>query len=62
MDRVGNQTPTVSVVLPYTETRGQEAVDLNDPSENTMMERQAALMYDIMAVDPEDLRDFRISS
>lgn len=55
MDRVGNQTPTVSVVLPYTETRGQEAVDLYNQSENTMMEWQVALMYDIMAVDSEGL-------
>ena len=28
MDRVGRQTPTVSVILPYTDTKGAEAVEL----------------------------------
>ena len=28
MDRVGRQSPTVSVILPYTDTKGQEAGDL----------------------------------
>lgn len=27
--RKGRQTPTKSVVLPYTETNGQEAIDLD---------------------------------
>lgn len=55
MDRVGRQSPTVSVILPYQDTRGQEAADLYNKSENTMMEWQVALMYDIMAVDSEGL-------
>ena len=33
--RLGRQTPTVSAVLPYTETKGQEAVDLYNKSGRT---------------------------
>ena len=55
MDRVGRQTPTVSVVLPYTETKGSEAVELYNASENTMLEWQVALTYDIMAVNDDGL-------
>lgn len=55
MDRVGRQSPTVSVVLPYKETKGQEAVELYNKSEHTMLEWQEALTYDIMAVDDEGL-------
>ena len=55
MDRVGRQSPTVSVVLPYKDTKGQEAVELYNKSEHTMLEWQEALTYDIMAVDDEEL-------
>lgn len=55
MDRVGRQSPTVSVVLPYKETKGQEAVELYNKSEHTMLEWQEALTYDIMAVDDDGL-------
>ena len=55
MDRVGRQEPTVSVILPYTNTRGQEAVELYNHSENNMLEWQAALTYDIMATNDEGL-------
>lgn len=55
MDRVGRQTPTVSVVLPYTSTRGPEAVELYNASENTALDWQVALTYDIMATDDEGL-------
>ena len=55
MDRVGRQSPTVSVVLPYKDTKGQEAVELYNKSEHTMLEWQEALTYDIMAVDDEGL-------
>ena len=37
MDRVGRQSPTVSVVLPYKDTKGQEAVELYNKSEHTML-------------------------
>lgn len=51
MDRVGRQSPTVSVILPYADTRGPEAIDLYNVSENSALDWQAALTYDIMAVD-----------
>ena len=55
MDRVGRQTPTVSVVLPYTDTKGLEAVELYNLSEKSMLEWQEALTCDIMAVNDEGL-------
>jgi hypothetical protein len=45
----------VSVILPYTASRAQEAIDLYNQSENSMLDWQAALTYDIMAVDDEGL-------
>ena len=53
--RTGNQSPTVSVVLPYTKTHGIEAVELYNTTERTAFPWQAALAYDVMAVDDEDL-------
>ena len=38
MDRVGRQSPTVSVILPYTSTKGAEAVELYNTSEKDMLE------------------------
>lgn len=53
--RIGRQFPTQSLVLPYTETRGGEAILLYDQSTRKTMEWQQALLYDIMAVDDEGL-------
>ena len=55
MDRVGRQSPTVSVILPYKATRGQEAIELYNTSNSNALEWQAALTYDIMAVNDEGL-------
>lgn len=55
MDRVGRQSPTVSVILPYKDTRGPEAIELYNKSERTALEWQEALTYDIMAVDGDGL-------
>ena len=55
MDRVGRQSPTVSVILPYHDTKGPEAIELYNKSNNTALEWQEALTYDIMAVDDEGL-------
>ncbi|MEE1356915.1 MAG: terminase [Clostridia bacterium] len=52
-ERIGRQTPTVSVVLPYEETRGGEAVLLYNQSTKTALEWQELMMYDIMAVNPD---------
>ena len=55
MDRVGRQSPTVFVILPYEQTKGPEAVELYNATERTALEWQEALCYDIMAVDDEGL-------
>ena len=55
MDRVGRQDPTVSVILPYHDTRGLEAIELYNKSEKSALEWQEALTCDIMAVDDEGL-------
>ena len=52
--RKGNQSPTVSVILPYTKTLGQEAVELYNATERTAIEWQTNLQYDIMAVNEDD--------
>lgn len=55
MDRVGRQEPTVSVILPYKDTKGPEAIELYNKSEKDALEWQTALTYDIMAVDDDGL-------
>ena len=55
MDRVGRQSPTVSVILPYESTKGPEAIELYNQSERDALEWQEALTYDIMAVDGDGL-------
>ena len=51
MDRFGRQSPTVSVILPYDNTKGPEAIELYNATERTSLDWQTALTYDIMAVD-----------
>ena len=53
--RLGEQTPTQSVVLPYTKTYGQEAVDLYNLTGNTCQEWQALQLFDILSVNDEGL-------
>lgn len=53
--RKGRQTPTKSIILPYTETRGQEAIDLYNSSGRTAQEWQELLVYDILAVNEDGL-------
>lgn len=53
--RIGRQTPTKSVTLPYEDTRGQEAIDLYNSTGRTAQEWQALLMYDILAVNEDGL-------
>lgn len=55
MTRIGNQIPTVSVVLEYSKTLGDEARQLYDMSGNTCQEWQALMLNDIMAVNYEGL-------
>ena len=53
--RTGRQEPTISFVLPYTETDGQLAVDLYEMTGHTAMEWQTALCYDILAKNADGL-------
>lgn len=57
--RLGRQTPTKSIVLPYTETNGQEAIDAYnaawDSSGRKAQEWQELMMYDILAVNKDGL-------
>lgn len=53
--RKGRQTPTKSIILPYTETRGQEAIEIYNSSGRTAQEWQELLIYDIMAVNEDGL-------
>ena len=53
--RLGRQTPTQSVVLPYSETRGQEAIEIYVKTGNELLEWQQLLECDIMDVIKEGL-------
>lgn len=53
--RIGRQTPTTSLVLPYTKTLGEQAIDVYNKTGRTAREWQEILIYDIMAVDGEGL-------
>lgn len=53
--RIGRQTPTTSLVLPYTKTKGQEAIDLYNKTGRTAREWQEIQIYDIMAVNDDGL-------
>ena len=51
--RIGRQTPTQVVVLPYTETKGPEAIELYTKGNRTCWEWEKLLLCDIMALDQE---------
>lgn len=53
--RIGRQTPTKSLILPYRETKGQEAIDLYASTGRTAQEWQSLLLYDILAVNEDGL-------
>ena len=54
--RVGRQTPTNSLILPYTETKGLEAVEIyNRSTKRQAMEWQALLIADMMATNEDGL-------
>ena len=52
--RTGRQEPTVSFVLPYTETRGPRAIKLYELTGKTALEWQKAVVYDLLAVNADD--------
>lgn len=51
--KLGRQTPTTSLVLPYTETKGREAVEIYNKTGRTAREWQEILIYDILAINKE---------
>lgn len=53
--RIGRQTPTVSRVLPYTDSLGAEAVELYNQSGRSAIEWQERMAEDIMAVNADGL-------
>ena len=53
--RIGRQTPTTSVVLPYDQTLGEEAIELYEKTGRTAQEWQKLLIYDIMGRRPDNL-------
>lgn len=51
----GRQTPTQSVVLPYSKSKGKEAVRIYNKSGNKALKWQSLLCDDLMAVDENGL-------
>lgn len=54
-DRIGNQIPSQSVILPYFETHGPEAVELYEKSGTTLLEWQKLMLNHILAYNDEGL-------
>lgn len=53
--RLGRQTPTSSVVLPYTQSSGGDAIEIYNKSGRTALEWQERMIEDIMAFNDENL-------
>lgn len=53
--RLGRQTPTSSVVLPYTQSLGGDAIEIYNRSGRTALEWQERMIEDIMAFNDEKL-------
>lgn len=53
--KIGRQTPTQSVVLPYDESKGAEAIAMYNKSGRQAQQWQELMMYDIMAVNSDSL-------
>ena len=54
-NRIGRQTPTRSYILPYLNTKGQEAIDLYNRTGKTAQEWQELLLVDILATNEDKL-------
>jgi phage terminase large subunit-like protein len=54
-NRLGRQTPTVSIRQPYTDSLGADAVEIYNTSGRTAQDWQAIMMEDIMAVNADGL-------
>ena len=53
--RIGRQTPTKSVILPYEKTYGQNAIDIYEKSKRAAQEWQKLLIYDMLAYNDDNL-------
>lgn len=53
--RKGRQTPTQSYILPYSQTKGSEAIELYNSTGRTAQEWQELILYDILSVNDENL-------
>ena len=53
--RLGRQTPTKSVILPYENTYGQDAIDIYEKSGRTAQDWQKLLIYDMLSYNDEGL-------
>lgn len=53
--RLGRQTPTKSVVLPYEKTYGKEAIDIYEKTGRQAQDWQKLLIYDILAYNDDGL-------
>ena len=53
--RIGRQTPTTSVTIPYEKTYGQEAIDIYNSTSRTAREWQELMTYDLLAYNDEGL-------
>lgn len=53
--RLGRQTPTKSVVLPYENTYGKEAIDIYEKTGRQAQDWQKLLIYDILSYNDEGL-------
>lgn len=53
--RLGRQTPTKSVVLPYENTYGQEAIDIYEKTGRQAQDWQKLLIYDMLSYNDEGL-------
>lgn len=53
--RIGRQTPTTSVVIPYENTHGKDAIDIYNSTSRTAREWQEILTYDILSYNDDDL-------
>lgn len=54
-DRIGSQTPTTALILPYNESYGLEAIDLYNTTTRTAFEWQVRLLEDILALNDDGL-------
>lgn len=53
--RIGRQTPTTSVILPYQKSAGEEAIEIYEETGRTAQEWQRLQAEDILALTPDGL-------